>query len=50
MYDLLKDPNEIHNLYEQKEYKKIVAEMKVELNQLIDKYDDQDAKKILVER
>jgi arylsulfatase A-like enzyme len=50
LYDLQKDPNEMHNLYEQKGYSKIIAEMKVELNQLIDKYDDQDAKKILLEK
>ena len=30
--------------------KKVIAEMKVELNQLIDKYDDQDAKKIVAEK
>ncbi|MFI5453712.1 sulfatase [Pedobacter sp. UC225_61] len=50
LYDLQKDPNEMHNLYEQKAYSKIIAEMKVELNQLIDTYDDQDAKKILLEK
>jgi arylsulfatase A-like enzyme len=50
LYDLQKDPNEMHNLYKQTQYKKIIAEMKAQLNQLIDEYDDQDAKKILAEK
>ncbi|NQX32972.1 sulfatase [Pedobacter boryungensis] len=49
LYDLNKDPNEMNNLYEQKAYRKIISQLKVKLNQLIDKYDDQDAKKILTE-
>jgi arylsulfatase A-like enzyme len=50
LYDLQKDPNEMHNLYDQKGYGKTIAAMKVELSQLIDKYDDQDAKKIFLEK
>lgn len=47
LYDLKKDPNEMKNLYGQKKYEKITAEMKVKLNKLIDQYDDQDAKALL---
>ncbi len=47
LFDLQNDPDEMHNLYGQKKYKKIVAEMHAQLNKLIDQYDDQDAKKIL---
>jgi hypothetical protein len=39
----------MNNLYEQKKYKKAIAEMKIQLNKFIDQYDDQDAKKILKE-
>lgn len=47
LYDLKNDPNEMKNLYGQKEYDKLTAEMKVKLNKLIDQYDDQDAKVLL---
>ena len=47
LYDLQKDPTEMHNLYGQKEYAKITKDMNVQLNKLIDQYDDQDAKQIL---
>ncbi len=50
LYDLQKDPNEMHNLYGQKNYEKIIAEMKSQLNLQIDKYEDEDAKKIVGER
>ncbi|MNT00063.1 Arylsulfatase [compost metagenome] len=50
LYDLKKDPNEINNLYGQKEYKKITEEMNIQLNKLIDQYDDKEAKEILSEK
>jgi arylsulfatase A-like enzyme len=49
LYDLQKDPNEMNNLYGQYKSKKITTQMKLELNKLIDQYDDQDARKILAE-
>jgi arylsulfatase A-like enzyme len=47
LYDLQKDPSEMHNLYGQKGYKKITNNMNLQLNKLIDQYDDQDAKQLL---
>jgi arylsulfatase A-like enzyme len=47
LYDLKKDRNEMKNLYELKSYKKIVAKLKVQLNDLIKQYEDTDAEKIL---
>lgn len=49
LYDLQKDPSEMYNLYGKKGYDKITVEMNNQLIKLIDKYDDQDAKKILEE-
>lgn len=46
LYDLEKDPNEIHNLYGKKDYDKITADLKEQLDALIKKYDDEDAEKI----
>ncbi len=47
LYDLQKDPHEMKNLYGDKGYEKITATMKQQLNELIDEYEDWDAKKIL---
>jgi arylsulfatase A-like enzyme len=47
LYDLMKDPNEVHNVYGEKDYQKIADQMKKELNKQIEQYDDQDAKKIV---
>jgi arylsulfatase A-like enzyme len=47
LYDLQKDPNEMNNLYGKKGYEKITAELKKQLNDLIDQYEDDDAKRIL---
>jgi len=47
LYDLKKDPNELHNLYGQKKYEKTVQQLKNKLKELVIKYDDQDAAKIL---
>ncbi len=50
LYDLKKDPNEMHNLYGQKKYQKIIDQMNIELNKMIEKYDDDDARKIVSEK
>jgi len=47
LYDLAKDPHEMNNLYGKKGFEKITARLKQQLNQLIDKYDDTEAKQIL---
>jgi arylsulfatase A-like enzyme len=41
-YDLLKDPNELHNLYDDPKSQKIVAELKVELARLKTELEDHD--------
>lgn len=47
LYDLQKDPNEINNVYGSKEYEKISVQLRKQLDSLIAKYEDEDAKKIL---
>ena len=47
LFDLEKDPHEMHNVYGTKAYQKIVLNLKKQLKQLIDKYEDTDARKIL---
>jgi len=47
LYDLKKDPNELHNIYGQKKYEKTVQQLKNKLKELVIEYDDQDAAKIL---
>ncbi len=47
LYDLQNDPNEMHNLFGQKGYEKVTDDMHSKLLQLIDKYEDDDAKQIL---
>lgn len=47
LFDLQKDPNEMHNLYGNKGYEKITATLHKQLMQTIDKYEDDDAKQIL---
>jgi len=47
LYDLQKDPSEEQNNYGKKGYEKITIELKNKLHQLIEKYDDEDARKIL---
>jgi arylsulfatase A-like enzyme len=48
LYDLKKDKSEMENIYEQKGYGKITAKLKKRLGELIAKYEDEDAKKILL--
>ena len=47
LYNLQKDPHDMHNLYGKKGYKKITQQLKSQLNVLIAQYEDEDAKRIL---
>jgi arylsulfatase A-like enzyme len=49
LYDLKKDENEMDNVYGKKGYEKITAQLKKQLNDLIEQYGDEDAKKIVQE-
>jgi arylsulfatase A-like enzyme len=48
LYDLSKDPQEMHNLYGTKGYMKIIVSLKAQLKDLIRQYDDRDAEQILL--
>ncbi|QMU30431.1 sulfatase family protein [Adhaeribacter radiodurans] len=50
LYNLQKDPQEMHNLYGQKGYAKITATLQNQLTSLINKYEDTDAQKLLVSK
>jgi len=50
LYDLVKDPDEVRNLYGQAGYEKLTASLKGTLKELIEEYKDQEAEKILEER
>ena len=47
LYDLKTDPHEMNNLFGKKKHEKITAELRMQLDQLIEQYEDDDAKKIL---
>ncbi|WP_018621135.1 sulfatase family protein [Spirosoma luteum] len=47
LYDIKKDPQNMHNLYGQKGYETITADLKTKLVQQIKKYEDDEALKIL---
>jgi len=47
LYDLQKDPQEMHNLYGQAAYKQLTATLKQQLRQLIQEYKDGEALKIM---
>lgn len=47
LYDLEKDPREVNNLYGKRKYSQLTGELKAELQALIAKYEDEDARKIL---
>ena len=49
LFDLSKDPSELHNLYADPKYKSIVAELKTELMNLVLQYEDKDAEKMIRE-
>ncbi len=48
LYDLQTDPHEMNNLYGKKGYETITRQLKATLNQQIDKFDDNDARQILI--
>ena len=48
LFDLQKDPSEMRNIYGQKGFEKVTDDLKKKLAQLIDQYEDEEAKKILV--
>ena len=43
LFDLRKDPEELHNIYNDSKYKEIVSELKDRLKKLILQYDDKEA-------
>ncbi len=47
LYDLEKDPHEMHNLFGKNGYEKIAIELKKKLETLINEYDDEEALQIL---
>lgn len=47
LYDLKTDPHEMHNLFGKKKYRKTALEMRRKLLELIDKYEDTDARAVL---
>ena len=47
LYDLKKDKDEMQNVYNNPKYLKIAERLKKQLNDLIEKYEDEDAKKIM---
>ncbi|TPE43913.1 sulfatase family protein [Pontibacter mangrovi] len=49
LYDLQKDPQEMHNLYGKKGYEKITAKLRKQLDGLIEKYEDEEAKELLAQ-
>ena len=49
LYDLKRDPSEMQNEYGQKKYKNIIADLKSRLGLLIDEYQDEEAKKIMID-
>ena len=44
LYDLLNDPAEMNNIYNDPQYRSIIEQLKMELLALKEKYDDQDSK------
>ncbi|MEO6136394.1 MAG: sulfatase [Ginsengibacter sp.] len=50
LYDLKTDPYEMNNLYGKKGFEKITTQLKKQLNELIAKYEDDDAKHIASEK
>ena len=50
LFDLEKDKHELNNLYGKKGYEKITASMKNLLNDQVNKFEDEDAKAILMDK
>ncbi len=49
LYDLQKDPNEMNNVFGKKGYEKITGKLRLQLDKFIEKYEDEDAKQILLD-
>ena len=47
LYDIKKDPHNLHNLYGQKGYEAITADLKKKLTEQIKKYKDDEALKLV---
>jgi len=47
LYDLVRDPQELKNRYNDPGYVKIIADLRVQLRQLIAQYDDREAAAIM---
>lgn len=47
-FDLQKDPDELTNVYDDKKYKLIIADMKIKLKGLISQYEDDEALSVLL--
>jgi arylsulfatase A-like enzyme len=47
LYDLKKDKDEMQNVYNDTKYRKIAERLKKQLSDLIEKYEDEDAKKLM---
>ena len=47
LYDLKKDRDEMQNVYNNTKYRKIAERLKKQLNELIEKYEDEDAKELM---
>ena len=48
-YDLEKDPNEMNNLYENPEYRGLIADLKIQLKQLREEYNETDKDNPLIQ-
>ncbi len=47
LYDLKKDPDEMKNVFGDKKYEKITAQLRKQLDQLMEQYEDAEAQKIV---
>ncbi|WP_132052597.1 sulfatase family protein [Pseudocnuella soli] len=47
LYDLQKDPGEMNNLWGKRGYEKLTQQLQGELRQLVDEYEDEDARRIM---
>jgi arylsulfatase A-like enzyme len=50
LYDLAKDPREMHNIFGEKKYTKEQAKLMVRLNELVKQYADVEAEKVLTKK
>ncbi|WP_089321655.1 sulfatase family protein [Pontibacter ummariensis] len=47
LYDLKKDPHELHNLYGMKGYENLTSKLMKQLEKLVDKYEDEGARQLM---